>query len=259
MSSADTVSMRAVGGPPGGPACRTSTEAARASRRTRAGSDAAAMSAASLPAFLGAMNSIVMLNNTQRTAWLVGLAGALVLGMPAVGSGQGTVADDRAALEALYDATNGANWSRNDNWKTDAPLGLWYGVVTNDDGRVKSLFLSGNRLSGMIPVELGNLTRLINLNLSGNRLSGMIPVELGNLTSLINLILNLNQLSGTIPVELGNLTRVESLFLDFNQLSGTIPVELGNLTSLINLILEFNQLSGTIPVELGNLTRLEST
>ena len=97
------------------------------------------MSAASLPAFLGAMNSIVMLNNTQRTAWLVGLVGALVLGMPAVGSGQGTVADDRAVLEALYDATNGANWSRNDNWKTDEPLGQWVGVVTNSDGRVESL------------------------------------------------------------------------------------------------------------------------
>ena len=41
-----------------------------------------------------------MPNNTERTAWLVGLVGALVLGMPAVGSGQGTVADDRAALEA---------------------------------------------------------------------------------------------------------------------------------------------------------------
>ena len=48
-----------------------------------------------------------MLNDTRRTGWygwywLVGLVGALVLGMPAVGSGQGTVADDRAALEALY-------------------------------------------------------------------------------------------------------------------------------------------------------------
>ena len=68
-------------------------------------------------------DSVVMLNNTDRTAWLVGLVGALALGMPAVGSGQGTVADDRAALEALYDATNRANWSRNDNWKTDEPLG----------------------------------------------------------------------------------------------------------------------------------------
>ena len=61
--------------------------------------------------------------NTQRTACLVGLVGTLVLGMPAVGSGQGTVADDRAALEALYDATNGANWSRNDNWRPTSRSG----------------------------------------------------------------------------------------------------------------------------------------
>ncbi len=91
-----------------------------------------------------------MPNNTERTAWLVGLVGALVLGMPAVGSGQGTVADDRAALEALYDATNGANWSRNDNWKTDEPLGQWFGVRTNSDGRVTRLELVDNRLTCII-------------------------------------------------------------------------------------------------------------
>ena len=95
-----------------------------------------------------------MPNNTDRTAWLVGLVGALVLGMPAVGSGQGTVADDRAALEALYDATNGANWSRNDNWKTDEPLGQWFGVRTSD-GRVVRLELYDNQLSGTIPGEIG--------------------------------------------------------------------------------------------------------
>ena len=147
-----------------------------------------------------------MLNNTQRTAWLVGLVGALVLGMPAVGSGQGTVADDRAALEALYDVTNGANWSRNDNWKTTEPLGEWFGVATSSDGRVARLDLRSNQLSGTIPVEIGNLTSLFLLELGGNQLSGTIPVEIGNLTSLKSLSLGDNQLSGTIPVEIGNLT-----------------------------------------------------
>ena len=230
-----------------------------------------------------------MLNNTERTAWLVGLVGALVLGMPAVGSGQGTVADDRAALEALYDATNGANWSRNDNWKTDEPLGQWFGVRTNSDGRVTrlelvdnrlsgtipgeignltslselflgfgqlSVFLGFSQLSGTIPGEIGNLTNLTALFLGGNQLSGTIPVEIGNLTSLIALFLGGNQLSGTIPVEIGNLTSLRSLTLGGNQLSGTIPVEIGNLTSLSELYLNDNQLSGTIPVEIGNLTSL---
>ena len=107
--------------------------------------------------------------------------------MPAVGSGQGTVADDRAALEALYDATNGANWSRNDNWKTDEPLGQWFGVTTYSDGRVIFLDLSGNQSSGTIPGEIGKLTSLEILILDRNQSSGLIPAALGNLTSLFRL------------------------------------------------------------------------
>ena len=167
-------------------------------------------------------------------------------------------ADDRGALEALYDATNGANWSSNDNWKTDEPLGQWFGVSTNSDGRVTLLNLHSNQLSGTIPVEIGNLTRLQDLDLGFNQLSGTIPVEIGNLTRLQDLVLDANQLSGTIPAEIGNLTRLTSLWLSVNQLSGTIPVEIGNLTSLEHLLLPNNQLSGTIPAEIGNLTRLIS-
>ena len=203
------------------------------------------------------MIAVVMPNNTQRTAaWLVGLVGALVLGMPAVGSGQGTVADDRAALEALYDATNGANWSRNDNWKTDEPLEQWRGVTTDSDGRVIDLVLVNNQLSGPIPAELGNLTNLGILDLSENPLSGPIPAELGNLPSLWYLDLSENQLSGPIPVELGNLNGLNTLDLSENQLSGPIPAELGNLPSLRYLRLYSNQLSGPIPAELGNLNGL---
>ena len=35
---------------------------------------------------------------------------------------------DRAALVALYHATGGDNWRRNDNWLSDAPLTNWTGV-----------------------------------------------------------------------------------------------------------------------------------
>ena len=36
-----------------------------------------------------------------------------------------SLASDRAALEALYDATGGASWTDGTNWKTSAPLGEW--------------------------------------------------------------------------------------------------------------------------------------
>ena len=43
---------------------------------------------------------------------------------------------DRAALVALYNATGGANWTNNDGWLTNAPIGQWHGVTTDDSGRV---------------------------------------------------------------------------------------------------------------------------
>ena len=72
----------------------------------------------------------------------------------------GSVASDRAALVALYNATGGASWRRNVDWLSDRPLDEWHGVTTNTDGRVTVLDLADNRLTGPIPAELGALTNL---------------------------------------------------------------------------------------------------
>ena len=204
-------------------------------------------------------------------------AGGLVTGVAvgtaritaSAGSGQGTaevtVADlDRAALVALYEATDGPNWVNNENWLTDAPLGEWYGVDVDDAGRVVWLQLAAKYLNddpyptphglrGPIPAELGNLTKLEHLDLARNALTGSIPPELGNLTELW---LQGNLLSGPIPRGLGELANLTTLFLSGNHLSGPIPPELGNLANLTRLDLGVNSLSGPIPVELGNLANL---
>ncbi len=164
---------------------------------------------------------------------------------------------DRAALVALYRATNGTNWLKSTNWLTDAPVGTWYGVITDVSGRVIELELSENGLSGTIPPELGRLSKLEWLDLYSNQLSGAIPSELGNLNNLEFLFLGDNRLSGTIPSELGNLNNLTQLALWVNQLSGAIPSELGNLNNLELLSLSHNDLSGAIPSELGALTNLE--
>ncbi len=107
--------------------------------------------------------------------------------------------DDRAALEALYHATDGPNWIASDSQLSDAPLGQWLGVSIDASGRVKHLGFDDNRLSGEVPPEFGDLANLEVLRHSYNQLSGGIPPEFGNLTNLDTLLLHENRLSGCVP------------------------------------------------------------
>ena len=172
------------------------------------------------------------------------------------GSATPAQSPDRAALVALYNATDGDNWTNNTNWLTDEPIGEWHGVSTDAIGRVTGLSLFHNDLNGTLPSELGTLTNLQYLLLSRNQLTGEIPTELGSLTNLQDLRLFYNQLTGEIPTELGTLSNLQGLLLYGNQLTGEIPAELGTLTNLQDLRLSNNQLTGEIPTELGNLSNL---
>ena len=60
---------------------------------------------------------------------------------------------NRAALIALYHATDGASWRNNLGWLSNAPVGEWHGVVTDTGGRVIGLSLSGNDLRSEMPSE----------------------------------------------------------------------------------------------------------
>ena len=166
--------------------------------------------------------------------------------------------EDRAVLEALYDATGGAGWADSTSWKTSAPLDEWYGVTTDADGRVSRLDLGGNELTGPIPVDLESLANLQRLELFSNNLTGPIPSELGSLVNLETLDLGGNNLTGPIPAELGGLANLETLDLGENGLTGPIPVELGGLASLQRLELFSNDLAGPIPAELGGPVNLET-
>jgi hypothetical protein len=193
------------------------------------------------------------------------LTGLLVVSAASIPLQGAIPAEERAALIALYNATNGDNWYDNSGWKTP-PLHTdgfsmpgtedsWYGIELLND-HVDGFGMAFNNLSGNIPLELGSLSNLTWFYMSSNQLSGSIPPELGNLSNLYWLNLSFNQLSGSIPPELGNLNNLEDLDLQNNQLSGSIPPELGNLSKLEDLSLHSNQLSGIIPPEIGNLSNL---
>lgn len=123
------------------------------------------------------------------------------------------IARDKAALEALYNATGGEDWLQQENWLTDAPLGDWHGVVTDSTGEVTWLTLPANGLKGTLPAELGNLRALQYLGLADNQLSGPVPDALGDPTQLTALFLANNRLNGAIP---GTFLQLEGLrVLDF--------------------------------------------
>ena len=160
------------------------------------------------------------------------------------------------AVVALYNATDGPNWSDNTNWLSSEPLDTWYGVNADHEGRIWSLWLPENQLSGRLPHELGQLSGLVYLNLFQNQLSGDIPSELGRLENLELLDLGINRLTGGIPPELGMLENLVTLKLQNNQLTGGIPAELGRMENLVTLGLQNNQLTGEIPAELGRMVNL---
>ena len=54
---------------------------------------------------------------------------------------------DQAVLVALYEATDGDHWTNNTHWLSEKPLEDWFGVTTDENGRVTRLDPLGPRAS----------------------------------------------------------------------------------------------------------------
>ena len=70
------------------------------------------------------------------------------------------------------------------------------------------------------------------LSLVNGQLTGELPTEIGNLTKLTSLDLRFNQLSGAVPSEVGNLVNLNYLKLRNNYFTGVIPMSICDLDIL---------------------------
>ena len=176
-------------------------------------------------------------------------------------TGQFAHVGDSLALVELYKSTQGNGWTTKTNW-LQAPVSEWFGITLSSEGRVTDIQLRGNNLTGTLPSDLGKLDSLAQLDLgflsSGrNAISGAIPKELGQLSKLHTLVLSRNKFSDPIPPELGQLAELTELDLSYNQFAGAIPQELTRLTKLTGLYLHHNALNGEIPSVLGQMNLRE--
>jgi hypothetical protein len=100
--------------------------------------------------------------------FIIALSGPLFSAIPQI---------EREALIALYNSTNGDNWTSKTGWKTP-PLHTdgfalpgtecyWKGVIVTNEC-VKKIWLYSHQLNGHIPPEIGNLTIFLNLFIPTN-------------------------------------------------------------------------------------------
>ncbi|XVE63321.1 hypothetical protein DITRI_Ditri07aG0010700 [Diplodiscus trichospermus] len=121
---------------------------------------------------------------------------------------------------------------------------------------LQEIDLSRNFLNGTIPPEWGS-TQLVNISLLGNRLTGPIPKEIGNISTLKSISAEFNKLSGALPPELGNLSNIERIFFSSNNFTGEIPETFAKLTALKDFRISDNHFTGKIPDLIQNWTKLE--
>ncbi|KAG6591769.1 putative leucine-rich repeat receptor-like serine/threonine-protein kinase, partial [Cucurbita argyrosperma subsp. sororia] len=120
---------------------------------------------------------------------------------------------------------------------------------------LQELDLTRNYLSGRIPPEWGS-SKLLKISLLGNRLTGPIPKEIGNISTLAELVLEMNHFYGSIPPEIGNLTSLSRLLLTSNNFSGELPPSLARITTLTDFRISDNHFTGPIPKFIQNWKNL---
>ncbi|XP_062006857.1 probable leucine-rich repeat receptor-like serine/threonine-protein kinase At3g14840 [Rosa rugosa] len=121
---------------------------------------------------------------------------------------------------------------------------------------LQEIDLTRNYLNGTIPPEWGSLPLVI-IGLGANRLTGSIPVELGNITTLENLSIDFNSFSGVLPAELGNLSSIKKMSLTSNNFTGELPETFAKLTTLTDFRISDSSFSGKIPDFIQSWTNLE--
>uniref|UniRef100_A0A803N4A9 non-specific serine/threonine protein kinase n=1 Tax=Chenopodium quinoa TaxID=63459 RepID=A0A803N4A9_CHEQI len=135
------------------------------------------------------------------------------------------------------------------NLEGEVPSGLF--LLKN----LKILYLYNNRLSGELPTSF-KAFNLVELDVSQNKLTGLIPEDIGKLQKLEILKLTQNEFHGTIPPSIAQLTSLKMLSLFMNRFSGSLPTEMGMHSELEGIEVSDNAFTGQLTENLCHKGKL---
>ena len=183
----------------------------------------------------------------------------------------------RYILAVLFYSTDGPNWvncgnieseeecqvqsaygkekGKGSNWLTCNSECEWGGTNCKRNGKLNVTDVENNRLDGILPAEMAELSDLTVLALEQNQLRGPIPSSYGNLNKLGVLDLDFNDLTGPL-FDISQMKRLVQLDLNSNKLSGSIEGLGWEDTTLKFIDLSSNRFTGTVASEIGDLTTL---
>ena len=187
---------------------------------------------------------------------------------------------ERESLMAMYNATNGQNWTNNAGW-TDGTTDhcLWYGIDCDADGHVVGIDLKDNNLSGQFPVYtrnidskgdpvlknfweyskygLANLYKLETLELANNKLTGTIEYRpLYNLRDLTWFDVSGNKLSGEVDALVApSISYVAFGDNSFTSMRRFVQYKVSSLQTLQYCIVSSNAIQQNASVVLENIPR----
>ncbi|TKY59942.1 Receptor kinase TMK4 [Spatholobus suberectus] len=130
-------------------------------------------------------------------------------------------------------------------WSSSTPFCKWRGVQCDSSGRVTSISLASQSLTGTLPSDLNSLSQLRSLSLQDNALSGPLP-SLANLSALQTAYLNGNNFT-SVPAAFAGLTSLQTLSLGSNPSLApwTFPTDLTSSSNLNDLDLGTAGLTGS--------------
>jgi len=177
---------------------------------------------------------------------------------------KGTVdyeAIERAALAEFYSIAGGDSWVNKTNWCSDKALNEWYGISTDENGRVIEIRLASNGERGDISKIVHTITPLTELKVlylcpNNTDIYGSFPSEIYNFSNLEILHID-SQLEGEMTIDIKKLSRLKSLSVRGIKISALVLKELCcSLIELEELFFHNCKVEGSIPEEISNLKKL---